>query len=290
VTRELEQKGLIRHRRWLEFYSGLRGFDRRIKRGTYSFAGRLRPVDILRKLVAGEVMTVRVTVPEGFTVKQIASLLARTAGVDSAAFDSLASQPSLARAYGFDAPGLEGFLFPDTYLVPWGAGPREVIEAMVHRFEEVFSDTLERRARELGMSREEAVTLASIVEAEARLPRERSLISAVYHNRLRRRMKLEADPTVAYALGGKRELTRKDLAVDSPYNTYLHRGLPPGPICSPGEASLRAALYPDSTSRALYFVARGDGGHIFSNTLTEHLSAVRKARARRRKPRKEGSR
>ena len=151
---------------------------------------------------------------------------------------------------------------------------------MVRRLNEVFDTGMLDRARAIGLSRRELLTLASIVQAETRLPEELPLVSAVYHNRLRRGMRLEADPTVAYAKGGYRgRLYYKDLEIDSPYNTYRYAGLPPGPVCAVGEAAIRAALYPDSACNAIYFVAEGNGGHIFSLTLQDHLAAVRRVRA-----------
>jgi len=181
---------------------------------------------------------------------------------------------------GVEAPTLEGYLFPDTYHVPFGAGAGDVVGQMLARFDDVFVDSLSARAAEIGMTPHQALTLASIIEAEARVPEERPTISAVYHNRLRKGMRLEADPTVAYAMGGFRgRLLYVHLETDSPYNTYKNKGLPPGPICSPGEAAIRAALYPRPGVGALYFVARGDGSHIFSMTLREHLSAIKQVRS-----------
>ncbi len=153
--------------------------------------------------------------------------------------------------------------------------PMEAAAMMRARLDEVFDEKMARRAEELSMTRHQVLTLASIIQAEARLSGEMPLVSAVYHNRLRNGIRLEADPTVAYAMGGyKGRLYYKDLEIESPYNTYEHAGLPPGPICAPGKASIEAALYPDTTCRAVYFVAKGDGGHIFSLTLEEHLAAV----------------
>jgi UPF0755 protein len=205
-----------------------------------------------------------------------------SAGVDSAALlDEIRSPQRLERRH-IDAPSLEGYLFPDTYVVPWGVSPAEVVSQMLDRLDAVFTDSLFARAVEIGMTPHEVLTLASIVEAEARVPAERPIISAVYHNRLRRGMRLEADPTVAYAMGGFRgRMLFVHLEIDSPYNTYRNKGLPPGPICSPGQAAIRAALYPDPDTDALYFVARGDGSHIFSKTLREHQTAVQKVRRAR---------
>jgi len=179
------------------------------------------------------------------------------------------------------APTLEGYLFPDTYRVPFGSSAADVVNQMTARAHASWTEAYERRAREIGMSHHDVMTLASIVEAEARVADERPTIAAVYHNRLRTGMRLEADPTVAYAMGGYRgRLFYKDLAIESPYNTYRRTGLPPGPICNPGVQALRAAVNPTRTE-FLYFVADNSGGHVFSRTFEEHLNAISAARRAR---------
>jgi UPF0755 protein len=237
-----------------------------------------RPLDILHRLVKGDVLTASVTIPEGYAIWDIAGAF-EVAGVDSMEILAALQDIGIRERRKITAPSLEGYLFPDTYLVPWGAAPGEIVDMMLSRLDEVFDAGLLQRAVDVGMSPHQVLTLASIIEAETRIPGERKLVSAVYHNRLKRRMRLEADPTVAYAMGGyKGRLLYGDLEIDSPYNTYRIYGLPPGPICSAGAASIRAALYPDSMSTALYFVARGDGSHIFSGNLREHREAVNRAR------------
>ena len=282
VARRLGEVDLVAQPRVLEIYAWLRGSDRKIKAGTYGFTRVQAPKEILEKLVLGEIFRVSVTIPEGFMHTQIAGALA-AAGVDSAAFAGLANDEETRRKLDAAGPSLEGYLFPDTYLVPVGMTPLEVAAMMRARLEEVFDAKMVRRAAELSMTRHQVLTLASIIQAEARLHGEMPLVSAVYHNRLRNGIKLEADPTVAYAMGGyKGRLYYKDLEIDSPFNTYRHAGLPPGPICAPGKASIEAALYPDTACRAVYFVAKGDGGHIFSLTLVEHLAAVESVKRSRR--------
>jgi UPF0755 protein len=279
ITRELYDHDLIKYPRIIKTYARLRQFDKKVHTGTYRFTRGERPIDILRRLVEGDVLKILVTIPEGFTARQIAGALARRAGLDSTAFMDAAFDPDLLARRQIEIPSIEGYLFPDSYRIPWGSREEAVVDMMLARLDEVFDPSLRRRAASIDMSPHEVLTLASIIEAEARLAEERATISAVYHNRMKRGMKLEADPTVAYAMGEyKGRLLYKDLEIDSPYNTYLHHGLPPGPICNPGEGSIAAALYPDSTSKALYFVAQGDGSHIFSLTLREHLAAVRKVR------------
>ncbi|MEE9269966.1 MAG: endolytic transglycosylase MltG [Candidatus Krumholzibacteria bacterium] len=283
VTRRLQAQGLIVRRRPLVVYAWLRRLDRRIAAGTYLLAPGTTPKDILYKLENGDVHKVPVTIPEGFMHRQIAGVLAARTDVDSTAFANLLTDSLILAEFGIDGPSLEGYLFPDTYLIPWGAALPEIVGAMVRRLGEVFDGNLRQRAEELGMTRREVLTLASIVEAETRLPKELPLVAAVYHNRLKRGMRLEADPTVAYAMGGyKGRLLFKDLTIDSPYNTYKHGGLPPGPICNPGGAAIQATLNPDPACKAIYFVAEGNGRHIFSLNLHDHLAAVRKVRRSRR--------
>ncbi len=285
VVRELRKRHLVKRPWAINVYAFIKRYDRRIQTGTYRFQLGERPKDILERLVSGDVLKVVITIPEGFTLRQIAGVLREQAGMDPGDFSEAASDSILLANAGIEGSSLEGYLFPDTYHVPWGSDARAVIEMMLRQCDAVFDERLKQRAEEIGMTRHEVLTLASIVEAETRLPEERSLVSAVYHNRLRRRMRLEADPTVAYAKGEyKGRLLYEDLLINSPYNTYLHYGLPPGPICSPGRASVLAALYPDSSSGVLYFVARGDGSHIFSLTLREHQAAIREVKGTQKTP------
>ena len=281
VVRDLVEKNLVGRAWTLEFFAKATGADRRVSRGTYEFVRGTPALDLLRALVDGDVLSVRVTIPEGFTMWQVAGAF-EAAGVDSADMMGAIEDADLRRTLQVADATLEGYLYPDTYQVPFGSDARDIVAQMLTRFHAVWTRDFDRRAAETGMTRHEAMTLASIVEAEARAPEERPMVSAVYHNRLKAGMKLDADPTVAYAMGGFRgRLLYKDLAMDSPYNTYRRPGLPPGPIGNAGEGSIRAALYPDETLRALYFVARGDGRHEFSETMQQHAAAVRRARAAR---------
>lgn len=289
VTERLAENGLIERPRVVALYGWLRRYDRHIHAGTYWLSPGDTPLEMLHKFVTGDIHKVAVTVPEGLMQIEIAGVLAAETEIDSATFAGLRPErdvplDGLARGEGAAGPSsLEGYLFPDTYNIPWGMNAQEIAGLMVRKMNEVFGNDMRKRAASLGLTTHEALTLASIIEAETGLPDEHRLVSAVYHNRLRKGMRLEADPTVAYAKGGYRgRLYYKDLEIDSPYNTYLHPGLPPGPICNPGRAAIVAALDPDTTCTALYFVARGDGGHIFSQTLEDHLAAVRKVRQARR--------
>jgi UPF0755 protein len=237
---------------------------------------------MLHKLSHAEFEVTRLTVPEGFMLREIAGTVEREVEIDSARFYQAVCDPGLARQLGISSPTLEGYLFPDTYLLSWPISSRDLARLMVERFREVYQEEVAKYANDVGLSTNEIVALASIVQSEAQNESEMSRISAVYHNRLRKGLRLEADPTVAYALGGvRRGLHYSDLKVDSPYNTYRNKGLPPGPICSPGLASLIAAVRPLDGCEDLYFVAAGDGSHFFSKTHEEHMKAKRYAKAMR---------
>jgi len=264
------------------FTPRFRGLDRHLRPGRYEFARGERTVKILEDMLAGNTADDFFTVPEGFTIAEIAQAASQKLGMDSAAFVAATTDTDLMAR--LDIPikvhSLEGYLFPETYRVVFGASPEELVHQMAQRFLAVWDTSWDRRAAELGFSRHQAVTLASIVEAEVRHSSDRRMIAGVYLNRLKRRhpMKLEADPTVIYAMGKHvNRVFHKDLEIRSPYNTYLHPGLPPGPIGSPGRASLLAALWP-ANHDYLFFVARPDGSNMYSRTGAEHLDSVRVAR------------
>jgi UPF0755 protein len=282
VLERLGRAGLVRSAFALRlachvFYPG-----ESFKAGEYLFATPLAPKAILLQVFAGRIHLVPVVVPEGLTGEEIAGLVRPGGAEGAAAFRRAFLATDLIADWDPRAKDLEGYLFPDTYHLPRKASAEDLVGAMVTEFREVFDEARRRRAGELGLSVRDAVTLASLIEEETALPDERPLVSAVYHNRLRIGMKLDCDPTVAYALklGGRYtgRLLFRDLRFESPYNTYLHGGLPPGPISNPGRESLDAALHP-AAEGYLYFVARGDGSHTFSRTLGEHLDAVRRFRA-----------
>lgn len=232
---------------------------------------------MLARLQAGDVLLHRVTLPEGLRVDEIARRIADAGFSDHDSLLAAFSDPAPIRHLDPDATDLEGYLFPETYSLPKGAGAVHIAETMVRRFVEVSGPDYARRAEEAGLDLRRAVTLASLIEKETALAPERGRISRVFHNRLERGMKLQCDPTVIYALhrAGLPEgrLTHKELALESPWNTYHAYGLPPGPIASPGQASLEAAVAPDD-GRELYFVAAPDGGHRFSEDLASHNRAV----------------
>ncbi len=270
IVQRLKEARVIEDGAALLILAKLSGKDREIQAGRYSFEKGTTLYSIFNKLTRGNVTLREVTIPEGLTIRQIAGILNRQIEIDSLEFVRLATDKRFAQSMGVAASNLEGYLFPDTYRLSWGTTPEKVARVMVEQFKKTFTDSLTRRAGEIDFSLADVVTLASMIEAEARDGNERDLISAVYHNRLRRGMLLQCDPTVIYALPElDRPLLLKDLEVDSPYNTYKYPGLPPGPICNPGKASILAALYPADVNY-LYFVATGEGSHIFSTSLTQH--------------------
>jgi len=271
----LKEKGIIRSTREFIITSYVFDFNRKIKAGKFKIGSRLSNYSILSELSSGKTVEDKITIPEGLTFDRVYTFFKDSLEADSLQFKNLVNDTAFIKSLGIDAANLEGYLFPETYYFPWGISEEEIIKNMVGEFNKVFNDSLRMKAQEMGFSIHEAVTLASIIEGEAQLDSERDKISAVFHNRLKKRMRLQADPTVQYIIqDGPRHLLLEDLKIESPYNTYLHRGLPPGPICNPGKKSIIAALYP-SDENYLYFVARGDGSHIFSNTQTEHLKAKR---------------
>lgn len=252
----------------------LDGYDRRLKAGEYSLSASMSPRDILERMAKGLVRLHRLTVPEGLTILQIADLVEKAELAPAADIVRRARDPAYARTHGIQAPSLEGYLFPDTYFFPRTVTPDGIIAAMLQTFRTAFPPEWERRAAELGFSVHEALTLASIIEKETGDPSERPLIASVFHNRLRRGMRLETDPTVIYGIPNfDGNLTRKHLETATPYNTYLIRGLPPGPIASPGREALQAALYPAQTEY-LFFVSKNNGTHQFSANLADHNRAV----------------
>jgi UPF0755 protein len=282
IAGQLHREGVIRSPRLLRAFSVLNGTSRRLTAGVHRFHGRMTAWQVLLELEVPRDVTRDVTIPEGMRREHVARVLAESLGLDEQELLAITSDPALCRELGVEAQTLEGYLFPETYKFSLAMAERQVVRLMVDHFFGILDSRMRRRARDMGMSVHEVVTMASIIEGEAVLDHERPLISAVYHNRLQKRMRLQADPTVQYAIpDGPRRLFNRDYRIDSPYNTYRHYGLPPGPIMSPGEASIRAAVDPAEVGY-LYFVAQGDGSHIFSRTMQEHEAAKRKTRRARR--------
>lgn len=273
IVASLTADGVTRHPWLLRALSHVRGASAKIQAGRYRFQAHISTVELLDRLLAGGRNSLWVTIPEGFTDREIARRLARE-GLGDARLLERAFKHDSATVEGERIVGLEGFLFPDTYLVPIGATPGAIESQMLARFRQELPAHARRRARALHVSLVGAITIASMIEREAKIDRDRPLIASVIYNRLRVGMPLQIDATVEYALPHHRStLTYADLAVPSPYNTYLHTGLPPGPIANPGRASIEAALHPAKTD-FLYYVAKGDGSHVFAATLAEQTANI----------------
>jgi peptidoglycan lytic transglycosylase G len=273
----LAKAGVIQAPALFRLYAKLRGGDRRIKAGTYLLRRGSSWNGVLTALREGKGLMFTVTIPEGYTLSQIVPLVARVLEVPADSVIAAARDTAHLHRLGVPTPTLEGYLFPDTYMFLPGTPARVAVGAMVRRFEQVWRPEWTSRLDTVRMTRHQVMTLASIVEREAKRPDERPVIAGVYRNRLRSGMRLEADPTVQYARGiHTNRVLFKDLDVESPYNTYKHVGLPPGPIASPGAASLRAALYPADVPYK-FFVAYPDGRHEFTVDFAQHTAARRKA-------------
>jgi UPF0755 protein len=275
----LSKANLVGWKKVFRLYARATGGDRNIKPGTYLLKHGTPWKDIISALNGGHGLVNTITIPEGYSIAQITPLLARTLKVPTDSVTAAVRDTSMLARLDIPTPTLEGYLFPDTYAFPIGTTARQAVREMVYDFERRWKPAWDTRAADLKINRNDLVTMASIVEREARLPEERPVIAAVYYNRLQKGMLLQADPTVQYALGHHvGRVLYKDLTKESPYNTYTHKGLPPGPIASPGVASLAAAANPASVPY-LYFVAGRDGHHEFRTTLQEHTSAIRQVRA-----------
>lgn len=282
VINSLSEKGLIRDKGLFLIIGRLTGIDRNIKAGYYPLWGNMTPLQVFDALRKGKIIEYEITIVPGDSLLEIGKKLSSLGIVSEEEFERLSRNKDLLERLDIDAPSLEGYLFPDTYRFPKGLDIKEVIELMVERLREKFNDEMLMRTFELGMSEREILTLASIIEKEAVKDEERPVISAVYHNRLKRNMPLQADPTSIYGIKSSKEsITKKDLLRKTPYNTYVIKGLPPGPIASPGLESIMAALYPEDAPY-LYFVSNNDGTHNFSVSLKDHERAVRLYREKKR--------
>lgn len=282
VAETLHSMGLVRHPLVFRAWVMARGDAARLKAGEYTLEGPLSLDQIVDLLVQGQVSRHDVTVPEGKSLQDTAAIVA-TRGIDGKAFLAAAAEPALILDLDPRAKDLEGYLFPDTYDLPARQEPSELVRRMVQRFRDVITPELPRVAQS-GLTLREVVTLASIVELETARGEERPRIAAVFLNRLKKRMLLQTDPTVIYAMRAAGiydgNIRKQDLGLDSPYNTYKYAGLPPGPIASPGREALLAVLDP-APVKDLYFVSRNDGTHHFSETLAEHSRAVDRYQRRR---------
>jgi peptidoglycan lytic transglycosylase G len=280
ISNTLHEKGILRHPLLLKLVFKWKHTETQSKAGEYVFDQPLSPLQLYEKLMKGEISYTVLTIPEGSNVLDVERIMKDKNIPGAQDFETtLISRELLSELHSID-PSLqspEGFLFPETYFVAKREDVLKILITMVREFKKRYGKEEERRASELGMSTVQVITLASLIEKETGKSKERPLISGVFHNRLRKSMLLQCDPTVIYGLllAGEYHgfIKKSDLKYDSPYNTYVFPGLPPGPICNPGQASIRAALFPETTDK-LYFVSRNDGSHYFSSTLEEHNRAV----------------
>jgi len=276
VTERLGAEGLISSRFSFRLLGKLTQSEAKIKPGEYRLHRAMRPMDLLNKLVRGEVLQYPIVIPEGLSSRQIAQIFDSAGLVKADTFLQWVRDPDFIRTLGFEGDSLEGYLFPETYHFSKQAAPQQIVTRIVGQFKAIYDAAFQERAKELGMSQREVVTLASIIEKETSAPQERRSVSAVFHNRLKINMRLQSDPTVIFSVDEfDGNLTRAHLFNDSPYNTYRVSGLPPGPIANPGREAIDAALYPEAIDY-LYFVSKNNGTHYFSKTLEEHNAAVRK--------------
>jgi len=269
----LKEEGIIKNKFIFLILGRVTMIDRKLRAGYYNLNTSMNPWKVFNRIRKGMIVQYTIAILEGYTLDDIKSRLKGVRLVDDDSWQIVKDKDFLA-SLNIDAPSLEGYLYPDTYNFAKGTDPKDVFRIMIQRLRENFDQSLRERANKLGMSEREVLTLASIIEKEAALDSERPIISAVYHNRLREKIRLQADPTVVY--GVKRisdGITRADLKINTPYNTYVVDGLPPGPIASPGMKSIKAALYPADVDY-MYFVSKNDGAHHFSRTGEEHAQAV----------------
>ena len=283
VSNILKKNRIIKNETFFILAVKLMGYEKKLQAGKFNIQKKTNNFQLIKKLVYGNESLVSVTVLEGWSLTQISQEIEKKIGIKQIDFLEVSRHPQFLKKLGIAAKSLEGYLFPDTYFFSEGVRPESIIETMVFQFKKNFSTDFKNRMREIGFNEIEVITLASIIEGEAIFDIERSKVSSVYHNRLKKGMKLQADPTIQYIIEGPpRRLLNKDLKIESPYNTYLNYGLPPGPINNPGLQSIKAALFPKETN-FYYFVAKGDGYHTFTQTEKEHRIAKKKFQEVRKK-------
>ena len=286
ISKQLYEKKIISNEQMFRWAVQVMGKEKEIPVGTFQLVDTQSNYDIIKQLVYGSPELIKVRLLEGWSVKQIAAHLNEVMGFELDEILDISKDYHFLKKHNIKASTIEGYLFPDTYLFFNGDTPTSVLDNVVSEYKNFWRDAFRDRARELNMTEHEVVTLASIIEGEAIYDKERPTISGVYHNRLNRGMRLQADPTIQYIIeDGPRRLLNRDLRIDSPYNTYKHKGLPPGPINSPGAQSLKAALYPEE-NEYLFFVARGDGYHTFTTNEKDHNNAKKQLQKLRRELRK----
>ncbi|MDI6739294.1 MAG: endolytic transglycosylase MltG [Candidatus Edwardsbacteria bacterium] len=274
ISSLLTTEGIIDHPWYFKAVSSARGLNKKLKAGRYKFNYPLSAWEAVGQLASGAVVYNSVTIPEGYTMAQIAAVLHASAGIDGQSLMAVCKDTVFLKASVIAERNCEGYLYPDTYEIEWNTPAAKVAERMAKRCLDLFTPEWKTRMAHDKRSLHQIMTMASLIESEAQVDSERVLVASVFYNRLRLRRPLESCASVDYILPRhkKTRLTFNDLKRSSPYNTYLHPGLPPGPVCNPGKKSIEAAIFPASTSY-LYFVSRGDGGHVFSKTLEEHARA-----------------
>ncbi len=274
IARDLESQGLIRSRWSIIAFAKIRGQDTSIMAGEYEFSPSMRPDEILEKMASGKMFLRKITLKEGESMREIGPDLEKQGILQQLDFEKALSDGGLLQELGITATSLEGYLFPNTYQFPRNTPAKKIIETMHEQLQKRWLPEWDERLTQLSMTKHQLLTLASIIEKESGSTDEQPLISSVFHNRLSKGMKLQADPTVIYGIPNfNGNITKEDLQTPTPYNTYVITGLPPGPIANPGLSAIKAALYP-ATSNFLYFVANGQGGHVFSETLEQHNESV----------------
>lgn len=283
ISKTLEKDRIITDAGMFMLTSRILGKAKHLQAGTYVFEGNHYPLEVMNILFRGRTLKYRITIPEGSNIYQIGEIISATGLITKEIFIRTAFSEKTIAFFKVDAPSMEGYLYPDTYFLTPRMTPLEIMAKLHDRFTHVYTVKIEQRAEELGLNRTQVLTLASIIEKEAISPSDKPLISSVFFNRLTRGMRLQSDPTAVYGIDGfKGRIAPDDLQRESPYNTYRHKGLPPGPICNPGSESIKAVLWPAKTDY-LYFVSRGDGTHAFSNSLTEHNRAISENLRQRKK-------
>lgn len=286
ISNLLANKNIISNKNIFSLAVMIMGKEKELPTGTFRIVNAKSNYSIIQQLVYGAPEIKKVRILEGWNVNQIVDHLSITMGFDSLALVKLIENEKFISKHGINGRSLEGYLSPDTYFFFEGESPESVIAQLIKEYKTFWNTNNYKRAKELNLTEHEVVTLASIIEGEAIYDSERSKISAVYHNRLKINMKLQADPTIQYIIpDSPRRLLNRDLRIKSPYNTYLNKGLPPGPINCPGKESIKAALYPEQND-FIYFVATGDGYHTFSTNENDHNRAKQKLQKLRREHRK----
>ena len=286
VAITLKNNNIIQNKQSFQLAVKVLGYEKDIPAGRFRIERASTNYAIIDQLVNGKQLTKKVTIREGWTISMIAKELDEKLGINTHFFEDATHNKNLLDKWGIQAKSFEGYLFPNTYQFNENELPSDIINVMVQEYKRNLSDEMLVQMNQIKMSEQEVLTLASIIEGEAIYDKERAIISGVYHNRLKKGMRLQADPTIQYILeDGPRRLLNRDLKIVSPYNTYLNKGLPPGPINNPGIESIKAALFP-TESDYLYFVARGDGYHTFSKTEKQHNKAKRDFQKVRRNAKK----